>query len=162
MHEPHFFHNRQTFRQPHRLPEEPSVELVITSGRARKRIRRVIGPVFLIGSSMDCDLILGDPLIPAVHSYVLMTTHGVRLRHLGESPEVQVNSQVLEVTQLEDQDQITIGCFAFLVRIAWPAACRPLLSLTADAPVPAHAGPAPLAPAWSAPWQAPPLRRRQI
>ena len=63
MHEPHFFHNRQTPRQPHIFAGAPSVELVITSGRARKRIRRVVGPVFLIGSSMDCDLILGDPLV---------------------------------------------------------------------------------------------------
>lgn len=122
----------------------------------------MIGPVFLIGSSMDCDLILGDPLIPAVHSYVLMTTQGVRLRHLGESPEVRVNSQVLEVTQLEDQDLITIGCFSFLVRIAWPEACRHLLSLAANTPLPVRSGPELAAPAWNATWQAPPLRRRQI
>ncbi len=143
MHQPHFFHNRQISRQPHALPEEPSVELVITSGRARKRIRRVVGPVFLIGSSMDCDLILGDPLVPSVHSYVLMTASGVRLRHLGEPPEIRVNRQVLEVTQLEDQDQIDIGPFSFLVRLDWPAESRHLPSFAADAPLSRRTRPSP-------------------
>ncbi len=105
------------------------MELIITSGRARKRIRRVVGPVFLIGSSMDCDLILGDALVPAVHSYVLITAHGARLRHLGEPPEVRVNRQIVEIAQLEDQDRIDIGCFSFVVQVTWPAGERQVLSL---------------------------------
>lgn len=163
MHEPHFLYNRQTFPPARRaLCDEPQVELLITSGRARKRIRKVAGPVFLIGSSMDCDLILGDPLVPAIHSYVLMTTSGVRLRHLGEPPEVRVNRQILDVTQLEDQDQIDIGCFSFLVHIAWPAASRPLLSMSQDAPRVRRGMPSGSARPGSATWESAPLRRRQV
>jgi hypothetical protein len=161
MHQTHFFHNRQIARQPHALSEEPSVELVITSGRARKRVRRVVGPVFLIGSSMDCDLILGDPLVPSVHSYVLMTAYGVRLRHLGEPPEIRVNRQVLEVTQLADQDQIDIGPFSFLVRMDWPAASRHLLSLAADAPRSQRTRPSPSGRRVESMWETQ-IRRRRI
>jgi predicted component of type VI protein secretion system len=96
------------------------VELLITVGRARQRIRRVTGPVFLIGSAMDCDLILGDALVPSVHSYILVTAQGVRLRHLGAAPEIRINGQPLEVVRLEDLDQIDIGQFSFEVRIYGP------------------------------------------
>ena len=143
MHHPHFFHNRQISRRRHDLSEEPSVELVITSGRARQRIRRVIGPVFLIGSSMDCDLILGDPLVPSVHSYVLKTAYGVRLRHLGEPPGIRVNHRVVDVIRLEDQDQIAIGPFSFLVRLDWPVEGRHVLPLPADGSLSRSTGPLP-------------------
>lgn len=162
MHQPHFYHNRQIPRQPRALSSEPSVELVITSGRARNRIRKVVGPVFLIGSSMDCDLILGDPLVPSVHSYVLTTTCGVRLRHLGELPAVRVNGQVLEVTQLEDQDQIEIGPFSFLVRLEWPAQRRDLLSLTVDAPWSQRTRPVPDGQRVESNREAAQIRRRRI
>ncbi len=120
MHAPNFFHNRQTRRRPHIFAAAPSVELLITVGRARQRIRRVTGPVFLIGSSMDCDLILGDALIPSVHSYILVTAQGVRLRHLGAAPEIRINGQTLEVVLLEDLDHIDIGQFSFVARIHEP------------------------------------------
>jgi hypothetical protein len=102
--------------------EVPCVELLITAGRARQRIRRVAGPVFLIGSSMDCDLILGDALVPSVHSYILVTAQGVRMRHLGAAPEFRINGQPADVVQLADCDQIDIGQFSFVAHIHWPAA----------------------------------------
>ncbi|MHB0955298.1 MAG: FHA domain-containing protein [Pirellulaceae bacterium] len=107
------------------------MELLITAGRARQRIRRVTGPVFLIGSSMDCDLILGDALVPSVHSYILVTAQGVRLRHLGAAPEIRVNGQPFDRVQLEDRDQIDIGQFSFTARIQAPVP-NPL-SFAADA-----------------------------
>ncbi|MHB8970244.1 MAG: FHA domain-containing protein [Pirellulaceae bacterium] len=115
-----FIHNRQTPRWPYSFPEMPLVELLITVGRARQRIRRVTGPVFLIGSSMDCDLILGDALVPSVHCYILLTPQGVRLRHLGAPPEIRVNGQPLDVAKLEDRDEIAVGQFSFMARIQWP------------------------------------------
>jgi pSer/pThr/pTyr-binding forkhead associated (FHA) protein len=120
MHAPNFIHNRQTPRWPHSLSEVPFVELLVTAGRARQRIRRVTGPVFLIGSSMDCDLILGDALVPSVHCYIVITAQGVRLRHLGADPGIRVNGQPRNVVQLEDRDQIDIGPFSFMVRVNWP------------------------------------------
>jgi hypothetical protein len=101
------------------LPDAPDVELLIAVGRARQRVRRVIGPVFLIGSSMDCDLILGDPLIPSVHSYILLTPTEVRIRHLGFAPELRINGACLELAALQDADAIEISSFTFLARIGW-------------------------------------------
>jgi hypothetical protein len=91
-----------------------------------------------------------------------MTSYGVRLRHLGEAPEVRVNRQVLEVTHLEDQDQIDIGRFSFLVHIKWPAESRPLLSLTADARLSNRSGPASNRLLSNAAWESEPIRRRRI
>ncbi|NLX56808.1 MAG: hypothetical protein GXY58_17010 [Planctomycetaceae bacterium] len=140
----------------------PSMELVITCGRARKRVRKVAGPVFLIGSSMDCDLILGDPLMPAVHSYVLITAYGVRLRHLGELPAIRVNGQTWEVTQLVDQDRIDIGSFAFLVRLAWPVEGRDLLPLATAEPVSGFPEPYSASQRFDAHQEAAQIRRRHI
>jgi pSer/pThr/pTyr-binding forkhead associated (FHA) protein len=118
--------------------------------------------VFLIGSSMDCDLVLGDPLVPAVHSYVLVTTCGVRFRHLGEVPAVRVNGQLVEVSQLADQDQIEIGPFSFLVRLAWPDTNRDLLSLTAAVPRASRPGLSPDPSIGARPRDTAQIRRRRI
>ena len=44
----------------------PTVELEIMRGQARRRVRRVAAPIFLIGTANDCDLVLGDPRFPEV------------------------------------------------------------------------------------------------
>lgn len=121
MHSPQTFPNRQNRFGLRSLSEGPFVELQITVGRARQRVRHVTGPVFLIGSSMDCDLILGDPLVPAVHSYILITNKEVRIRHLGFAPDLRVNGAHRELAALQDEDAIEISCFTFLTHIT-PAA----------------------------------------
>lgn len=121
MHSPQTFPDRQSRFGLRNLPESPFVELQITVGRARQRVRHVTGPVFLIGSSMDCDLILGDPLIPAVHSYILLTASEVRIRHLGFAPDLRVNGTQRDLATLNNDDAIEISCFGFLARIT-PAA----------------------------------------
>lgn len=121
MHSPQTFPDRQSRFGLRSLPEGPFVELQITVGRARQRVRHVTGPVFLIGSSMDCDLILGDPLVPAVHSYILLTATDVRIRHLGFAPDLRVNGAQRELATLNNDDAIEISCFSFLAHIT-PAA----------------------------------------
>lgn len=121
MHSPQTFPDQQSRFGLRNVPEGPFVELQITVGRARQRVRHVTGPVFLIGSSMDCDLILGDPLVPAVHSYILLTATDVRIRHLGFAPDLRVNGTQQELVTLNNEDAIEISCFSFLARIT-PAA----------------------------------------
>ncbi len=95
----------------------PSVEIVISEGRAIQLVREVTWPVYLIGASSDCDLVLGDPGFPAVHAYLFMTDHGVQLRRLGAPPEIRVNGQVVDVALLETGDQIDLDPFQFRIRI---------------------------------------------
>jgi hypothetical protein len=86
----------------------------------------------------------------------------VRLRHLGELPAIRVNGQVLEVTELEDQDRIEIGPFSFLVRLEWPAQSRDLLSLTVDAPLSQRTKPVPDGQGVESNREAAQIRRRRI
>ncbi len=81
---------------------------------------------------MDCDLILGDPLVPAVHSYILLTATDVRIRHLGFAPDLRVNGTQQELVTLHDEDSIEIGCFSFLARISQAAELSRRDSLAAE------------------------------
>ena len=108
---------RQSLCFPQVFSGLPKVELAIVRGRVRNRIRPVTGPVFLIGGSTQCDLVLGDPRVPAVHSYLLVTRRGVTLRHLGEPPLVLVEGRPVETAQLADGQQISLPPFQFQVRI---------------------------------------------
>lgn len=112
--------NRQSLRFPQIFSDLPTVELTVVRGRVRNRIRPVIGPVFLIGGSAECDLVLGDPRVPAVHSYLLLTRRGVMLRHLGEPPYILVEGKPIDSVQLDDGQQISLPPFQFQVRINAP------------------------------------------
>ena len=119
---------RQSRRSPQIFTDLPSVELEIMRGRVRQRLRPVAGPVFLIGTASHCDLVLGDPRFPAVHSYLLVTRRGVTLRHLGQPPQPVVEGQRFEAVQLSDGQQITLEPFQFQVHIrpAGEAAAQPV------------------------------------
>jgi hypothetical protein len=109
--------NRQSLRFPQVFSELPKVELAIVRGRVRNRIRPVVGPVFLIGGASQCDLVLGDPQVPAVHSYLLVTRRGVLLRHLGAPPFVLVEGRQIDSVRLADGQQISLAPFQFQVHI---------------------------------------------
>ena len=93
------------------------VELEILRGAARERVRSVTGPAFLIGTAADCDLILGDPKFPAVHSCLLRSEVGVTIRHLGFDPELVVNDEGVECATLNDGDRLGLGRYEFRVHI---------------------------------------------
>lgn len=99
----------------------PQVELEIARGQARNLRRRVAGPVFLVGTAGDCDLVLGDGQFAEVHAYIFVTEEGVSLRHLGAEPAVSVCGRPVESAFLRDGDTIRMGPFEFLIRIRWPA-----------------------------------------
>ncbi|NIP86151.1 MAG: hypothetical protein GTO03_11520, partial [Planctomycetales bacterium] len=79
-------HDRHSIPHPHFLPKFPRVELEITRGQARERVRQVSGRTFFIGSSPDCDLVLADDHLPELHSYLRLTPESAVIRHLGGGP----------------------------------------------------------------------------
>jgi predicted component of type VI protein secretion system len=97
--------------------EVPHVELEILRGAARERIRAISSGAFLIGTAADCDLILGDPQFPSVHSCLLRGPSGVTIRHLGFNPELVVNDQPVEYAALQDGDRLGLGRYEFLVHV---------------------------------------------
>lgn len=102
------------------LPGFPHVYLEVAQGMARYRLRPVSGPVFLIGTGGDNDLVLGDPQFPEVHSYLFVNPEVVSLRHMGEGPEITVNGRPVRTTMLEDGDRLRTGAFEFKMRIEMP------------------------------------------
>jgi hypothetical protein len=104
---------------PPTLParRNPRVLLEIRRGAARHRLRPVLGPVYLIGTSAECDLVLADPQFPEIHAYLLVSDEGVLLRYLGIGPEITVDGRPVEAVQLLDGDRLRTGPFEFRVHI---------------------------------------------
>lgn len=118
---------RQLWRHnPHLLSNPPlperselpfRVELEILRGRVKQRIRPILNPAYLIGMAVDCDLVLGDPQFPEVHTYIRISDAGVTLRHLGFAPALTINGETAAQQKLEHGDRIRTGPFEFLVHI---------------------------------------------
>src|SRR5262245_27388819 len=99
----------------------PKVELEITRGRARRRIRPIDGLAFLIGAAEDNDLVLADPQFPESHSYLLRSPLGLTLCWLGEGPEITVDAApVLSTALVPDGARLRTGPYEFRVRLVWP------------------------------------------
>jgi len=110
-------HDRHELAGPHGRQPLPRVTLEILRGRAKRRIRQVTGPAFLIGSAGDSDLVLGDPRFPEAHCYLLLEPDGVALRWLGFGPEVQVNGQQVRRARLLDGDLLATGPYEFRIAV---------------------------------------------
>jgi len=115
----------------------PKVELEITRGHARHRVREVRSAAFLIGTAADCDLVLGDPQFSEVHSYLFLSPTQVTVRHLGFGPGLSVAGQDVTWATLQDKDELRIGPYEFRVRIEWPAGQGGASTGPATAPSPA-------------------------
>ena len=100
------------------LPQLPTVELNILRGQARQKVRKVQFPVFLIGAALDCDLVLRDPRLPEVHTYLYVTRDAISVRYLGVGPHLFVRNVRVESAQLRDGDRVQIGdAFEFEMKI---------------------------------------------
>ena len=108
---------RQSLRGPHFQQTLPEVTLEIARGSAQRRLRHVKPPVFLIGAAADCDLVLGDPQFPLVHTYLYVTKTGVSVRHIGEGPELLVNGEAVESSPIADGDRLVLGAYEFIVHV---------------------------------------------
>lgn len=104
----------------------PMVELKILRGQARQKVRRVQGPVFLIGAAMDCDLVLREQFLPEVHTYLYVTREAITVRHLGAAPGLFIGNRRVEAAQVYDGDCLRIGeSFEFQVSIQYQSSSKP-------------------------------------
>lgn len=92
--------------------------LEIQRGIAQKKQRAVSEPMFLVGASDDCDMVLGDPQFSAIHFYLLHRQGNTMLRCVQSYPEVSVNGEVRQSVVLQDGDRIRTGPYEFRVRAA--------------------------------------------
>ncbi len=112
--------DRHIMPGPHIYPGLPRVQLEIIRGRARNRMRTVDSAAFLVGTTGDCDLVLGDLRFPSAHAYFLRSRQGVSIRYLGAGPELTVNGEPVQTTILRDGDRIRTGTYEFRIHIRWP------------------------------------------
>jgi hypothetical protein len=94
------------------------VELEIVRGAAQVRRRAVRPPVYMIGSAADCDLVLGDPVFPELHSYLLVAPHGVTARRIGVGPRLVHNGLETEFARCADGDLLAMGPYEFRLHVA--------------------------------------------
>lgn len=93
------------------------VLLEIRRGAARHKLRPVAGPVYLIGRSDGCDLVLADPQFPEIHAYLLISEGRVLIRRLGEGPEITVDGRPIEAAELFNGDRLRTGPFEFRLHL---------------------------------------------
>ncbi len=96
----------------------PNVTLEVVRGTAKRLMRKVESPVFLIGSASDCDLVLGDKGFPEVHTYLFLNESGVTVRRIAPEPEVRINEVQCETGELGDGDLLRLGPYEFRVHIS--------------------------------------------
>ncbi|WP_186767491.1 FHA domain-containing protein [Blastopirellula retiformator] len=113
----HELHAAQSPQGAHRRPAPLSAELLIRRGRADRPSRPLDGPLFLIGSDAECDLVLGDPQFPGSYAYIFNRGSQLTLRWLGEGPELTVNGETFESGKLVDGDRIRCGPYEFQLAV---------------------------------------------
>jgi len=95
--------------------------LDIRRGRTAFPNRPIEGPVFLIGSAEFCDLRLGGPGVPEVHSRISIERGTAQIEALADAPALKVNGQETRTSVLAETDRVEIGAFEFLVCRRAPA-----------------------------------------
>jgi hypothetical protein len=71
----------------------------------------------MIGTAHDSDLVLGDPLFPELHCYLLVAATGVTLRHIGEGPNFLYNGRETQFARCQNGDRLTVGPYEFQLHI---------------------------------------------
>lgn len=96
------------------------ISLEITRGQARQKLRAVRERVFLIGTSSDCDLVLGDLSFPEAYAYLFVDGEKVSIRRLGAGPLLLVCGEVVETAVLLRGDLVKFGPFELRVVMPGP------------------------------------------
>ena len=97
----------------HSFANLPKAHLEVMGGSAKHRIRPIRVPVFLIGSGLECDLVLGDAQFPEVHSYLFLADEGASMRWLGKGPALMVNDAPVQACTLNHGDTIAMAGYRF-------------------------------------------------
>jgi len=115
------------------LPQDAVAYLRMADGECRFPIRPVHEGDFLIGSGMDCDLRLGDGILPPLHSVLRVTSKAAIWTRLVRLPALVVNGETVQQAELNDGDLVEIGPFRLTFRFASERAEAALQDLlTAD------------------------------
>lgn len=92
--------------------------LEIVRGQAQQMFRPIAGPVFMIGTAGDSDLVLADESFPETYLYLYIKTdeqlnETVSVRRLGVGPELRVDEVELDVAELPLGSVLEFGAYAF-------------------------------------------------
>ncbi len=91
------------------LPGDTVAYLRLADGERRFPFRPVATGLFLIGQGPGCDLRLGVPDIPSIHSALHMEKSSGEIVRIAEWPSLLVNGESVERTALHHGDLIEIG-----------------------------------------------------
>ncbi len=100
------------------LPPDAVAYLRFADGDARFPVRPVPAGDFLIGSGADCDLRLGDGVLPPLHSVLRVSSHDASWTRLVRTPELFVNGESVRQIHLHDGDLVELGPFRLVFRFA--------------------------------------------
>lgn len=100
------------------LPPDAIAYLRFPDGDVKFPVRPVPAGDFLIGSGADCDLRLGDGVLPPLHSVLRATAKDASWTRLVRSPELLINGESVRQSPLHDGDLVEIGPFRLIFRFA--------------------------------------------
>lgn len=104
--------------QPHAVWPQTVWGLEIVKGQAKQRFRPIGGPVFMIGTAVDSDLVLADEAIPETYLYLFIKTDAelnetVSVRRLGVGPALFVDEVETEIAELTVGSVLEFGAYSF-------------------------------------------------
>ncbi|WP_254509756.1 FHA domain-containing protein [Anatilimnocola floriformis] len=104
--------------QPHVAFPKAVWGLEIVRGTAQQMFRPIAGPVFMIGTAADSDLVLADESFPETYLYLYVKTdeqlnETVSVRRFGVGPELLVDEVELDVAELPVGSLLEFGAYAF-------------------------------------------------
>ncbi len=93
--------------------------LEIKRGQAKHRRRIITEPVFLVGASDCCDMVLGDQQFPSIHFYMLYRHGRTIIRPTTSHPELTLNGRPQHrAVSVAPGDRIRTGPYEFVLKAA--------------------------------------------
>lgn len=99
------------------LPNDAVAWLRLAEGDSRFPVQAIPLGDFLIGSRADCDMCLGDGVLPPLHSVIRITETTASWTAMVRTPILFVNGQSVTHTPLYDGDLVEIGPFRMTFRL---------------------------------------------
>jgi len=106
------------------LPGDSVAFLRIADSDRRFPFRPVSCGMFLIGQGPSCDLRLGIPDVPSIHSVIQLDPDSAEITQVADWPELVINGEPVKRSDLHDGDLIEIGD----VRLAFHLCQPPMAS----------------------------------
>ena len=91
----------------------PTAYLRIERGIATHRVRPIHDPVFLIGSSLDCDLVLASSDVAPILCYLIVDDHHAVIHVVDRDAGVLLNGAPVTRANLADGDVLCVSGYEF-------------------------------------------------